>query len=100
MKRAFLAFSFCTMLSATLLLGGCQDTEHSAVGVIKEIQNGGEIVVIDHGAFFDGFMGGMMMPFEAATPDLVKDLKTGDRVRFTITKKGEDYSITTIEKTN
>ena len=100
MKKTLLAFSFCIALSASVILGGCQDTEHSAVGVIKEIQNNGEVVVIDHGAFFDGFMGEMTMPFEAENPDLIKGLKIGDRVSFTITKQGNGYSITTIEKKN
>ncbi len=70
---------------------------HSTTGVIQEIQNGGKTLVIDH-KDFPGFMEGMTMPFDLAAPVLSKGLKAGDRVRFTITRQGDAWPITAIEK--
>ncbi len=90
------------VLSSVLALGmgiSCagKPESHSTTGVIEEIQNGGKTLVIDH-KDFPGFMEGMTMPFDLATPDLSKGLRAGDRVRFTITRQGDAWPITAIEK--
>jgi Cu/Ag efflux protein CusF len=71
--------------------------QHSTTGVIDEIKAGGQAATITHEAF-PGFMEGMTMTFQSADPALFKGLKAKDKVRFTITKAGDDWKITAVQK--
>ncbi len=97
MKRFMAAaFSLILGIGAWTACAGHPES-HMTIGVIKEIQHGGDTLVIDHKSF-PGFMEGMTMPFGLADPKLSQGLKVGDRVRFTITRQGDAWPITAIEK--
>jgi membrane fusion protein, copper/silver efflux system len=98
MKRTYLTILFCTALLLSLVLSGCQEKQHSTVGVIKEIKHDEKIVVISHHAFPDGFMGAMTMSFEVTNSELFVGIKPGDQVRFTLTQQNNRYPLTAIEK--
>ncbi len=97
MKR-ILALS---IFGLAILLAACgqQKVEnHSTMGVIKSIDNEGISVVIVAEKFSDGFMDAMTMPYNLIDKNLLKDLKVGDMVNFTVTKTKNGLIITKIKK--
>jgi Cu/Ag efflux protein CusF len=72
-------------------------TVHQGQGVLKKITEGGKVLVIKHKAI-PGYMPAMTMSFELADPALAKDLVVGDRISFTLTKKGNFWPITALHK--
>jgi hypothetical protein len=71
---------------------------HSSSGVIKQVREGGKVLVIDHQEF-PGFMEAMTMPFEVENAALAAGLEPGDIVDFTIKKVANGYPIVEIKKT-
>jgi Cu/Ag efflux protein CusF len=66
-------------------------------GVVMEIKDKGQVLVIQHEAI-PGLMGAMTMPFELADPRLANGIKVGDTVRFTMVHKGDFWPITALKK--
>jgi Cu/Ag efflux protein CusF len=85
-----------------LLIAACggpaEPLEQYAVkGVIQEVQQGGMVLVIKHEEIPE-FMDAMTMPFHVESLKLSAGLKAGDKVGFTITKKGGRWPITALSK--
>jgi Cu/Ag efflux protein CusF len=70
---------------------------HTTTGVIRDIQEGGKVLVIEHQAF-PGWMEGMTMPFDLSDPKLGQGLKKGDKVEFTLSAQDGNFPITAIRK--
>lgn len=100
-KRPFAsALAFLLAFALALPLALKADTapeKHHGVGVVKGIEKGGKVLVIQHEAI-PGFMEAMTMPFELADPALAKGVKVGDHVRFTIVHKGDFWPIVALKK--
>ena len=70
---------------------------HTSTGVIRDIQEGGKVLVIEHQAF-PNWMEGMTMPFDLSDPKLGQGLKKGDKVEFTLSAMDGGFPITAIKK--
>ena len=91
------------VIASLVLLGflsfACAKNEtHSSTGVVKKINAGGQVLVIDHDEF-PGFMEAMVMPFELEDPKLAEGLAVGDKIEFTIEKIDGGWPVTAIKKT-
>jgi Cu/Ag efflux protein CusF len=98
-------------LAGTLLIAGCskapapeskpaaasQAEEHSTTGVIREVQQGGKVLVIEHQEF-PGFMEAMTMPYEVTDLKLSQGLKAGDSIEFSISKAGDSWVVSKLAK--
>ena len=69
---------------------------HTAEGRITEI--GVDSITLDHGAVASLNWPPMTMGFELASAGMAKDLKVGDRVRFTFTQVEGGFRVETISK--
>jgi Cu/Ag efflux protein CusF len=67
------------------------------LGVVKEIDENGQVFLIQHEAI-SGLMGAMTMPFELTRTALADGIRVGDRIQFTITQDGDDWPITALKK--
>jgi protein SCO1 len=65
-------------------------------GVVRSVETDGQTVLIEH-EDIPGFMPSMTMPFTVKDPALVRGLKSGDRVRFTLLVTKDDSWITQLE---
>jgi Cu/Ag efflux protein CusF len=99
MKRLWLILAAPALGLA--LLSGCAKVPapppetHSSTGVVVEVRPG--VLVIQH-QDFPGFMKAMTMPFELADTGLAQGIAPGDKVAFTLTKTGQGYPLTAIQK--
>lgn len=66
-------------------------------GVVKEIDENGQVFLIKHDAI-PGLMGAMTMPFELTRTALAEGIRVGDRIEFTITQDGDYWPITALKK--
>jgi Cu/Ag efflux protein CusF len=69
----------------------------SARGIVRVISPKINRIFIDH-EDIPGLMEAMTMGFEPADPKLLAGLAPGDRIRFTLQKKGEQLLVTAVEK--
>jgi len=68
------------------------------IGHVDRISDDKKIIHLTHNDI-PGIMEAMSMQYELASPDLVKDIKQGDSVTFTLTKAElGDFIITSIKK--
>ena len=70
---------------------------HQGVGRVVTLNPTGGTVVLDHEEI-TGFMPRMIMRFPVASPEVLKDLRPGDQVRFTLKAEGPMGVITEIAK--
>lgn len=80
-----------------LVLGQAFGVTFTGVGTVLSLIPSAEVIVLDHEAI-EACMPPMKMGFYVDSVDLLKDLKRGDRVRFTFTIKGPAIVITKITK--
>jgi thiol-disulfide isomerase/thioredoxin len=89
------------VLWGSLLLAGCNSpadlTEHDVIGVIAEIPEDRETIVLSHEAI-PGYMEAMVMRFSVSTPDLLDGIVTGNEVSFRLLTDGEAAVIKGIDK--
>ncbi|HTA16910.1 MAG TPA: copper-binding protein [bacterium] len=76
---------------------GATPKQYHVRGVVMEIKNQGQVLVIQHEAI-PGLMGAMTMPFELSDPGLAKGIKAGDTVRFTMVHQGDFWPIIALKK--
>lgn len=69
----------------------------SAQGIVQVVAPEINRIFIDHGEI-PGLMEAMTMAFEPEDPKLFQGLSPGDRVRFTLQRKGERLILVAIEK--
>jgi Cu(I)/Ag(I) efflux system protein CusF len=66
-------------------------------GEIRKIDKGAGTITLRHGPIVNLGMPGMTMVFKATDPKFLNAFKTGDKVRFTADKVGEQYIVTRLE---
>ena len=69
---------------------------HEATGKVEAM--GKDEITLSHGPVPSMKWGAMTMPFKLPRPELVRELKTGDTVRFAFKQTGEGFIIERIEK--
>jgi hypothetical protein len=93
MLTAAFAMSLCL-----LPIGKGFGAEFHGVGTVLSLHNPSEgMIAIDHEEI-PGLMPPMKMAFQVISPALLKDLKRGDRVQFTIAVEGSATVLTEITK--
>ncbi len=70
---------------------------HEGSGTVEELSD--TAVTLKHGPIASLQWGPMTMPFSLSSPDVAKDLKTGDSVRFRFRQADGNFIIESIEKT-
>jgi Cu/Ag efflux protein CusF len=70
----------------------------SAQGIVRAVAPEINRIVIDHDAI-PGLMEAMTMVFEPENSQLLNGVTSGDRVRFTLRRRGERLMLVTIQKT-
>lgn len=103
------------LLSATLLAAGCTSPQGApptaatpapsaaattapaqAHGVVKSVAADRSSFEIAHDAIPALKMGAMTMPYKVASPDVLKGIKAGDEVNFTVLERPDGYVVTGI----
>ena len=72
-------------------------TDVQGVGVVKAIDAARGTITLQHEAIASIHWPAMTMPFKLASPELLKHVKVGDRVRFTLRPDGMASTVTSIE---
>jgi len=89
-----------------LAAGLAATTAYHAAAIAQEAQASGEVrrvdaaagkVTIKHGAIADLQLPAMSLVYRAS-PDLLRDIKPGDKVTFTAKREGDRYVVTKIRK--
>lgn len=73
-------------------------TTHNAVGVVKKIDLTAGTVNLNHEAVPSLKWPAMNMSFKVQSPDLLKDVAVGQKVKITFIKTGSGYVITQLDK--
>ncbi|MGH7431520.1 MAG: copper-binding protein [Candidatus Methylomirabilales bacterium] len=92
MLTAALAISLCL-----LAIGKGFGEEFQGVGTVLALNPSEGMIALDHQEI-PGLMPPMRMAFRVASPDLLKELKRGDRVQFTLKAEGSATVLTEITK--
>jgi Cu(I)/Ag(I) efflux system protein CusF len=71
-------------------------TDGEGVGIVKAIDSTQGTITLQHEAIASIHWPAMTMPFHVARPELLKAVKVGDKVRFTVHPAGMDSTITAI----
>ncbi|TCV93371.1 Cu(I)/Ag(I) efflux system protein CusF [Luteibacter rhizovicinus] len=71
--------------------------EAQGIGVVKAIDSAKGTVTLQHEAIASIHWPAMTMPFKVASPDMLKTIKVGDNVRFTLHPAGMNSMVTSIE---
>jgi len=69
---------------------------YSVTGIVREVKVDGKTVVIKHDEI-PGYMQAMTMPFEVRNPELLKDVTSGDRLKFQLRVTEDDGWIDELE---
>ncbi len=80
-----------------VFMGLAFGVEWQGEGTVLSLYIERKMVFLDHEAI-EGYMPPMKMAFFVTSPDLIEDLKTGDRVRFSFTIDGTMIVINKITK--
>lgn len=90
-RRSFIAMLFLVFMTGSVFAGG----SHSASGEVKSVS--GEKVSISHGPIKSMGMGAMTMSFGVVDPAMLKDIKAGQKIKFTFEEKNKQLVITEFE---
>lgn len=97
--RKFILATFCAMTLSALLLAGQAHAQALPVsGTVTKIDEAAGKMTIKHGPIQKMDMEGMTMVFRAQTPEMLKRVKVGDKVRFDVDKVNGQMTLTGIEK--
>ena len=111
MKKHLITFAITAALIATSTLVVAQQMDpnmsgmqHDAkpadvqgVGVVKAIDTAKGAVTLQHEAIAAIGWPAMTMPFKVASPDLLKHVKVGDKVQFTLRQASAGSTVTAIK---
>ena len=92
--RAAVLFAAASLAAPTLAQSVPQ-----VAGTVTKIDASAEKITIRHAPIPNLDMGEMTMVFKAASPDLLKLVKPGDRISFTAERVNGQLSVTAISKT-
>lgn len=89
-----------TLLAAPALVAARQvDPDAHGVGVVKAIDNANGTVTLQHETIAAIGWPAMTMPFKLASLELLKNMKVGDKVTFTLHPEGMASTVTSIKLT-
>ena len=91
--RAALVFAVASLAAPALA-----QTVPQVAGTVTKIDASAEKITIRHAPIPNLDMGEMTMVFKAASPDLLKLVKPGDRISFTAERVNGQLSVTAISK--
>ena len=66
-------------------------------GEVRKVDMAAKKITLKHGPIVNLDMPAMTMVFLVSDPKLLENLKVGDKVKFTASRAGDDYSVTRIE---
>jgi len=108
-KKHILTIALTAALASTSAMVGAQqmdpnmpgmhDTKPAdveGVGVVKAIDVAKATVTLQHEAITAIGWPAMTMPFKVTSPDLLKNVKVGDKVKFTLHQAGMASTLTSI----
>ena len=72
-------------------------TDAHGTGVVKAIDTARNTVTLQHQAIASAGWPAMTMAFKVASPDLLKAIKVGDKVQFSLHPAGMDSTVTAIK---
>jgi len=81
---------------ATADMHDARPTDVQGVGVVKAIDATQGTITLQHEAIASIHWPAMTMPFKLASPDLLKHVKVGDKVRFGLRPAGMASTVTSI----
>jgi Cu(I)/Ag(I) efflux system periplasmic protein CusF len=90
------------VLAGALVLGAHGSVAQSAMveGQVVKIDRSAGKITIKHGPIPKlGMEQGMTMVFKAQDPAVLKELKSGDKIKFDAEQVNGQFTVTTIEKT-
>ena len=85
-------------IAASLAAPALAQTVPQVAGTVTKIDASAEKITIRHAPIPNLDMGEMTMVFKAASPDLLKLVKPGDRISFTAERVNGQLSVTAISK--
>ena len=102
MKRIATLSMIALMLSlGATPLGAFAQSSDAVVGQVTRIDPTAEKITITHGPIEKfGMDEGMRMVFHVAHPQLLKEVGSGDKVRFVRDRSDGQFTVTQIEKIN
>lgn len=71
--------------------------EASSSGEVRRVDPAAGKITIKHGAIADMQLPAMTLVYRSS-PDLLKDIKPGDKITFTAKREGDKYVVTQIKK--
>ncbi len=99
MRKSILVLSRAAALSGVLLATHVHAQALPVSGTVTKIDEAAGKITLKHGPIKKLDMDeGMTMVFKAQTPDLLKQVKAGDKVRFDAEKVNGQLTLTKIEK--
>jgi Cu(I)/Ag(I) efflux system protein CusF len=91
---------FATAQTMDPNMPGMQHDAHAAdaqaTGIVKAIDPSKHTITLQHQAIASMGWPAMTMAFKVASPDLLKAVKVGDKVQFSLRPAGMDSTVTTI----
>jgi len=81
-----------------LLLGTSLASAQSVTGTVKKIDTEQGKVTIDHGPIKNLDMDAMTMVFRVGSPDMLKGLKAGDKIKFDADRVNGAITVTKLKK--
>ena len=94
MKRIAISLLAALSLSGAALAQGLP----TVTGTVEKVDTAQGKITIDHGAIPNLNMDAMTMVFRAQDPNLLKDVKAGDKIQFTADRVNGQISVTSIKK--
>lgn len=85
-------------VALALALSPSLASAQSATGTVKKIDTDQNKLTIDHGPIKSLEMGSMTMVFRVASPDMLKGLKAGDKIRFDAERVNGAITVTNLKK--
>ena len=94
MKRIAITLIAALSLSGSALAQGLPTVS----GTVEKVDTAQGKITIDHGPIPNLDMDAMTMVFRAKDPALLKDVKAGDKIKFTADRVNGQISVTSIKK--
>lgn len=99
MRKFILVTSCSVALSALVLMTQAYAQALPVAGTVTKIDEAAGKITLRHGPIKKLDMDGMTMVFKAKTPDMLKQVKVGDKVMFDADRVNGQMTVTGIQKT-
>lgn len=91
-------FLTITIISCGLATAALAQDAPLVNATVKKVDTAQGKVTLDHGPIKNLDMEGMTMVFKAADPAMLKDLKAGEKVKFTADRVNGQITVTKLQK--